>query len=290
MFRILIILAILPLCANDQLFEICDRYKRHFSILNLHADDGETAFLLAQKYPHAVIVMSEQDIGIDQKKASALLNKCKKGPQLPNLILLSGRLNIDDLMELSQSEHFDIILCGKSPYDLQYPNHITPKQLITHLLKLSSTLIIAEDLYPSEEKTDIEKGLLFRSDAPKITYTYSLEDCITYGNHFETEKIYGITKCPGISLIAFLAYRGIWPDPEGIKKQLKYHLISKNYPRATPWNTIISGEVINFNIPPNKAPYSSDPLSPTLWEIFDLLFESKSKREMRELIQTNYFD
>ncbi len=290
MLLFLLFLSILPLFANEQLFMLCDRYERHFSVLALHAGDGELPLSLAKKYPHAVVVMTEQDLGIDHKAATLLLEKCKKAPELTNVVLLSGRINWADLQEISKSDHFDIVLLGKSPFDLHHPKHVTPENLIELLLKLSPHLFIKKTFYQSQETSYMENGLLFRPDHPNLTYHCSFENCFTFGNYLRSEETHGITKCPGLSLIAFLTYRGLWPDHDTIKNQLKDPSIYENYARATPWNTIISGQLINFNIPPNTAPFHTDPLSPTLWEIFDSLFACKSKREMREFIENHYFD
>ena len=274
----------------ETLFQFCDQFTRPFSILVLYPEDEHLCFTLARKYPQAVIIMVQQDIGIDNKKASALLEKCIKQKDLTNLILVSGQINAQDAREIVRCEHFDGIICPTTPFEMTIPLYLTTQEVIDLLLQASPNLFFKGQLYKNNKPTQIFKGLLFRAEAQNKEYAYSPSQMITYGQPISSSMQHGIAKCPGLSLISFLTFKGIWPDPQEIKKLLLCPEYKKFYPRATPWNTIISGNTLHFEIPPDKTLPTIDPLAPTLWEIFSPLFECRSKRELCDLIQFNYFD
>ena len=289
MYRIFFLLFLVPLFACEEIFEVCDQYERSFSILNMNAGDGEIGFLLAEKYPQAVIVMTEQDIGIKNKLATALVEKCRKRRALKNIVIISAQINVSDAEDLSKCEHFDLVICSKSPKEMQLPKDISEEHVVNLLKEIASHVFIDNHLLPNTQKSLIEKKCLYREDHERLAFKLTKKLNCNYRKCPKTNEYHAVTICPGISLITYLTYRGVWPQIADVKAKLSNNNVKTAHQNATPWNVIISGEVLNFNLPPNEES-KANLFAPNLWEIEDDLFKAKSKREMRELIETNYFD
>ncbi len=282
--------AVFSLFGKEEINQICDQYKRPFSILNLNAGDGELGIKLAKKYPHSVVVMTEQDIGIDKKLATALLKRIKDEQVGRNIVLLSGQINVNDAQSLAKCEHFDIVICSKSPYEMQLPKTVLPNDIIDLLKEIACHVFIEDKLIESSEKPFIEKSLLFRDLCMKTRFTQSFSKMNRNVTCEKLNSTLAITKCPGISLIAFQAYRGLWPERTTLLAALSEKTTRQNFTLASLWNVIVSGEIIHIESFPNREEEYNDPLCPSLWEIQEEFFECTSKREIRSLVESNYFD
>lgn len=278
LLRILsLILLPISLFASVAIEQLCDQYKRPFTILSIDADDGEQEILLAKQFEHATVVMTEKDRGIENKKATALVEKVKEIPRLDNIVILDCVMTAQNLELLATSEYFDII--------------ITPsKENLSTLKKMSHYIICGGEWIDGNIKDKMERLPLFREHGPKTSYKISFNQIQSFEVSSKTPQTHAIMKCPGISLITFFALRGLYPEKIDIVSQLQNRSIRTYFKHATPWNTIVSGNQINFNTAPNRRTPKKNPKSPTLWEIWDEFFSCQSKREMQELIEERYLD
>lgn len=277
-------------CLDDTLIKFCDQYERPFSILDLYASDGELAFALAKKYPHATVILSSQDIGLKSKHASNLRKQCKERPELTNIVLLTAQINVSDAEKLASSEHFDLLLTEKSPEEMPIPKG-TSTDYILQLLKQASThLFIKGEHYSSNLHSHLTKHLLMRDGEVTKEYTVHPTRIDTLASKSGFGEAKRITRPPGITLLTYLTYRGIWPSRMMILQQLQDREVEQTYPLATPWNVFVTGTSLAFETPPQKEVALPDPLAPSLWEILDSLFECRSKHEFRELIEDRYID
>lgn len=276
MYHLLFICFLLPLMAKPTIRDVCDQFARPFTLLHINADDDDTIFDLAKEYPQATFVYTQQNKGLKMHAATNLLNRAKSIPDLNNVVILNVNLNEANLCLLSTCEYFDVV--------------ITKEKNTDTINTLGQFIFLNEELLSQNDRDFIEKQLLFRDESVQKSYTLSETGMQTISYCARTKTTHAITKIPGISLISFQTFRGIYPENTDIINQLKNTQTKNWYKRATPWNTIISGKSINFEIAPDKTPLQKDTLCPTLYDLWDEFFTCKSKREMRELIENNYFD
>jgi SAM-dependent methyltransferase len=76
------------------------RYRRPFTVLDIGANQGYFSFRIAHEF-NAVCVMIE--------KQAALLENCKKN-ESDRVVLLQHVISASELMRLSHTEHFDVVL------------------------------------------------------------------------------------------------------------------------------------------------------------------------------------
>ncbi|MEJ2151780.1 MAG: class I SAM-dependent methyltransferase [Gemmatimonadota bacterium] len=80
--------------------QVLQRYQQPFTVLDIGANQGYFSFRIAHEFD-AVCVMIE--------KQAALLENCRKN-ESHRVVLLQHAISAPELMSLSQSEHFDVVL------------------------------------------------------------------------------------------------------------------------------------------------------------------------------------
>lgn len=84
--------------------QLCQRYKRPITVLDIGANLGYFTFKLAQEFPGTFVMIEGA-----KDEQNYLLNLCKLNNN-HKVVLLPKRVNVNDLKELAATEHFDITL------------------------------------------------------------------------------------------------------------------------------------------------------------------------------------
>lgn len=82
---------------------LLNKYNRPFTILDIGASQGYFSIKIAQKYPHAHAIMIEGDA------TNQLPEICKRNTVLHNLVVLEKFITVEQLEQLAQCEHFDVV-------------------------------------------------------------------------------------------------------------------------------------------------------------------------------------
>src|SRR3990167_10853245 len=85
-------------------------YKRPFTMLDIGAAQGYHSLMAAWQFPDSVFVMLEGNNNAYPKQGDSLLSICINNTQLNNIIHLNKSIYIEDLLNLSKCEHFDVVL------------------------------------------------------------------------------------------------------------------------------------------------------------------------------------
>jgi hypothetical protein len=85
--------------------ELCNEFKRPFTLLDIGCAFGYFVFSLAPKFPDSTFVMIEGG----EVEAKYLKQLCKLN-NVNNVIFLNKHITPDDLIEIGNVEHFDIVL------------------------------------------------------------------------------------------------------------------------------------------------------------------------------------
>lgn len=250
--------------------EILKQFHRPFSVLDLGANLGYFSFRISEDFPKSTIVMIE-DLYSDQLLELCLENNKK------NIIFLKKNLNVNLLKKLGECEHFDVVLalnvihhigevsktlknienlgehiiietphffddgsCGKdnlkeiyNAVEIHYKKlgnfsrHTSNLQSIMGVNFLTKNFL--ETRYWDYPKDEIQTFKILSSEKTKI--------------FVHPEKKEERAWIEGINFRTFQYMNGIYPTKETILKSLRSLEIS-DHNDLTPWNLIITGELI----------------------------------------------
>ena len=281
---------------------LLDKYERPFTIVDIGVEDGSYLLNLAHEYRDSVCVMIQDDV-----YSTELLHVCKNHKHLRNVILLKKSIVLNDLTRLSECEHFDAILLfnflkrfgniwkpvlssvfnmgDNIIIEINYNDALSigSGEIESYLALHGATLVESNKdsgLYMIKKKNvAIERvNWLF----PKITNKKSL----VLQSGFKKKELIKTRSwekkisewIPGINLVTFKMYHGVYPNKCVIKNSIKKH---KNLGHRdwTPANMIIQGDhvaLIDFD-ETGGTPYSAKMLHKILnfIDIDDPLASSK---------------
>lgn len=84
--------------------DLLNKYERPFTVLDIGSSQGYFSIKIAINYPHAHCVMIEGDA------TNKLPQICELNSSLHNLVVLEKFITVEELRELGQCEHFDVVL------------------------------------------------------------------------------------------------------------------------------------------------------------------------------------
>ena len=293
---------------RDRIFQVvheeCLKYDRPFTVLDLGAGDGTISMALAQEFPDSVFVMLERNIGLDQKKASTLLEHLEEEESPSNLVLLNKSINVKEIETLSKTEHFDIILAFDFLQRIHLPKMFTPRALLNFTIHLGDTLFAS---LPMKSKSyikvfDHNEYLNDSETLPFEThqfYTFKNEDTPYLRHHwydeesslmriaasYEDNALYltfdippfqkRLYRPPGISLITFQNLRGAFPTSENLM-----HLTENLQPPLHPKQILVQGNAITL-LPTNSFQDGTGHYMTYTEDIIDC----KTKAELKEKLK-----
>ncbi len=237
------------------------RYQRAFTVLDVHAGNGDFSFQIAKEFPNAVCVMLESE--------PALQEFCQR-KKLENTILLTFPINSELLQHLSECEHFDVVLLlsqlsskqpgwqavidacramghhvffGTPSFDLPLQEHLFSKG--AKALNSTNTLFYLESpsIWTLQRKTWM-RSCMTQKDY-RLTYSFLEKQFEKPLNGREKKQKTTVVWVPGINLCTFKMCGGAYPTSQQLKKSLS-KCKQKNH---TDWmmnNMILQGTNIHL--------------------------------------------
>ena len=256
----------------DLLESFACQYRRPFTSIEIAVCDGAGSIYLAEKYKQAVCVMVENDEPAGAAWAGLLCSYCKE-KNLSNVILLGNSVRAHEIRRLGECEHFDIVF---SFYIFERIGEAW-QDIVEAMAKLGNHLLLEiPDSRVQAQQYLLKKGAhtvailgkskiyyLFcdKKGLKRKTWLRTLESTIMIDSTFTKKKLIKKTPChdvmltsdwePGINLVTFKMYRGIYPTIPMVKKALS----DIRYVRHNDWamhNIIIQGtglKLIDFGDP-----------------------------------------
>ena len=221
----------------DSIELLASSYQRPFTALEPAAGNGDYSFYLATRHPSSVCIMIE---GSEQYMPN-LLKRCIQS-RMQNLILLGGHACSIEIQRLGECEHFDLVF---SFFAIERAGHLW-KECIDGLLTLGDHLILEVpnkqydaqaylDTYGAQVIARLSQSNLYyipcnKDTLKRKTWLRTLESAIKIHSTFTEKKLIKKTPYheniltsnwkPGINLITFKMYYGIYPTKSTVKKAL----------------------------------------------------------------------
>jgi hypothetical protein len=257
---------------------ILDQYKRQITVLDLGAKLGYYSFRIAHDYPDSTCVMLEGNYK-EPQLVDQLLTLCKLNTNLNNIVLLKNKISQKDLAQLTDSEHFDVILA----LDFVSNEDLNWKKTIDTILKLGNNIFIRTsnnlsntnenkiDTYlaqkegvvifqanrESDQKIQDKIYWLSRSKTgirckrfirkPKNSYLKLFYIDSDYDHKYLLKKgcKHPISWKKGINLLTFLMLNGVYPTKSHIKKEV-IKASTEKLSDFHPGNIIVQGKNIKL--------------------------------------------
>jgi len=235
---------------------LLDKYQRPFTLFAISANEGRYSLQVANDYKNSVFVILEE-------KIAKLLNICNH-KNLDNVILLHKKVNIQDLQRISECEHFDVILlcniynrfgntwkgvldkaCNMGDnivVEEQKNNGEVIAYLKTREAKLVGTTTTSNIYLIEAYKKTIERvNWIFKKVRQKNSHIVH-SDFQEKNLIKKTEgKIRISSWIPGINLMTFKMFHGVYPQNETAKRAIK-NLEGRGHTDFVPNNIIIQGK------------------------------------------------
>ena len=217
------------------------KYVRSFTAVEIAACDGEYSLHMAERYPQAVCVMIEGNELQGSAWGDLVLSRCIQ-KKLPNTILLNNIVRVPDVKRLGECEHFDLVysFCAIERAKASW------QSLIDALLTLGDHLFLEiSNTHEQAQKYMLQHGAQViaslsssaiyyiacnKKTLQRKTWLRTLESKITIRSNFNEKKIIKKTPYfntiltsdwkPGINLITFKMYNGVYPTVKMVKKAL----------------------------------------------------------------------
>ena len=231
--------------------KICDQFTRPFTVLDLGAAQGYFSFRIAKDYDATCVMIQTGNNNIRSCGSTAdLLHRlCQLNNEISGTILLKKHIDIQTLQELSEVEHFDLILAFNIIHHL--PEN--KKTILDILRKLGTHVLIeipqscpvihyARTLNPmsidylSRRRTKNLPTEMFwfqnteKSYLSKCNWNQPMQSYIITSNSSKTQYIHNhFENYPmGIHFSTFQALNGVFPSLETI-----YHKIDNEKQKGT---------------------------------------------------------
>lgn len=218
-----------------------EQYARPFTAVEIAACDGACSLYLAHTYPRAVCVMIEGNELQGPAWGDFVLAHCAK-QKLPNIILLESAVRFADLQRLGECEHFDLVFSfyaveragfsWKSLIDamLQLGDHLLLEVMNTHVQAQNYLLQHGAHVIATLTTSTIYYVACNKKTLKRKTWLRTLESKINIKSTFTEKKLIKKTPYhnniltsdwqPGINLITFKMYHGVYPTTAMVKKAL----------------------------------------------------------------------
>lgn len=213
-------------------------YERPITVLDFGFRDGDLSFQMAKDFPESVFVFVEKNMGLDKRKADYLHQKFQQNLHQENLILLNKSLSFSELMALSHVEHFDVVLASHFFKTLHIPKGYTRSDLLDILTELADVVFIeVNEIDSLKPLLDLEDSAIYKlkkegawhqvaphlyaatDPSVKLRASFTHKRVVKFDD--ATPFHQASEKPPGISLITFLAFRGLWPTQEVLVDQMR---------------------------------------------------------------------
>lgn len=200
------------------IYELLDNYKRPFTVLDIGASQGLFSIKIAQRYPHAHCVMVEGD------STNQLPKICELNSSLSNLIVLEKFITVEQLIELGQCEHFDVVLA------FNVIHHFKEKwqQAIDALLTLGDHILIETP----------PRGCHTAANSPIIPLIEDYLDANAAGKIIGKVPRYGRLGLPGpdqkyANFYLFQMHKNVLPKSTWGSSHLRYYAINSTFTEKT---------------------------------------------------------
>ncbi len=234
--------------------ELLDQYERRFDVIEVGAGNGDYSFRIAKDYD-ALSVMIEGN-------HPPLLKRCKQ-KNLRNIIYLNKPVQMEDLKRLGECESFSVVLALHG-MDWAGPNwkeaidvmvHLgdhtileaTTEEMEAHLQTLEAKALGNALYLIDKEKTTIQRKtwMLNYSGMENYRIQSNFQKKELIKNMPEYDLCLSSDWIPGVNLLTFKMYHGIYPERKHLKREIKK--LSKI--RHNDWmvnNIIVSGKTLHL--------------------------------------------
>jgi hypothetical protein len=251
---------------HSLLDSFANQYTRPFTAIEIAACDGTYSLYLAKKYSEAVCVMIEGNELQGPAWGDLIFVNCVR-QKLSNIILMADVPRSADLQRLSECEHFDLVFsfCAieraefdwKSLIDamLKLGDHLllevmnTQVQAQNYLLQCGAhamvTLSVSTIYYIACNKKTLKRKTWLRTLESKINIKSTFTEKKLIKKTPYHDNILTSNWKPGINLITFKMYHGVYPTTAMVKKALT----SIEYVWHNDWamhNIIVQGDSLSL--------------------------------------------
>ena len=197
--------------------KILDNYKRPFTVLDIGASEGYFSLRIASEYD-CTCVMIEGD------KTLLLPKICALNKSLNNVVVLEKFITPQDLKELGECEHFDLVIA----FNVVHQLNDQWKETIDYLLTLGDNVLI--ETPPVGCRTSANKDKL-----PLIEAYLSNN---TYGKVVGQVPRYGRPGLPSpdqkySNVYLFEMHKNVLPKPTWGSPNLRFYPINSNFTEKT---------------------------------------------------------
>lgn len=193
---------------------ILDSYKRPFTVLDLGASEGYFSLRIAADYKDSACVMVEGDASLH------LPEICRLNKGLDNLVVLEKFITPQDLKELGECEHFDLVLA----FNIIHQMKDRWKETIDYLLTLGDYILI--ETPPVGCRTSANKELL------PLIEEYLAQN--KYGKIVAQVPRYGRPGLPAAdqkysNVYLFAMHKNVLPKPTWGSPNIRFYPIISNF-------------------------------------------------------------
>ena len=197
---------------------ILDNYKRPFTVLDLGASEGYFSLRIAAEYPHATCVMLEGD------KTLLLPQICQLNKNLTNVVVLQKFFTPQDLKELGECEHFDLVLA----FNIVHQLGDAWKETIDQLLTLGDHILV--ETPPPGCRTSAHKDNLPLIDAYLLqnkngNVVAQVPRYGNPGNHSPDQRYSNVHL--------FEMHKNILPKPTWGSPNIRFYPVNSNFTEKT---------------------------------------------------------
>ena len=201
-----------------------EKFTRPFTLFIFNAENPLFSLLIAKQFPLATCVVADRSGAVFEGEQS----------DSSNIIILGKPLTINDLKNLLQTEHFDVMVAFNtdSIKNFNWIARNLADQSIIYSTSANSPLVLEGSGKPFlkphwylGEKPSVElhlskKGQSLLVRAPKATWPCKVQRPV------------------GISLVTFLALQGSWPEKSLLRSWIS-EIEWKYYSNLAPWDIFV---------------------------------------------------
>lgn len=291
--------------AVEQIDDLCHKFSREFTVLNIGAGDGEFAFDLSNEFENARVIMVEDNNPQSRSLADALVEKCSESEKENIPILVNKRLGKTDIKTLAGCGYFDVVtILGDSAYTGKQFYLLNMDTYAKSLLTLGwHTFIEAEnesDLCTSLEKLDPayfykrdgttlfhfinEKKALARAHFFSRAHLRSIE--VTFEKNIEIK--YGeapfrtliLQRPAGLSLLDFKGLYGAYPTIKELEKSFQGLKLDRKL-SFYPHELFVTGKGLKLA----ASHHSIDDYKPFEKDFVKAIIKAATKSEIKALLK-----
>ncbi len=197
-----------------------------FTMLDIGAAQGYFSFRVAHEYSDAVCVMIEGGYAHAWDVSPQLLSLCKKNTMLSNIAMLNTQVTADDLEQLAQREHFDVVLA----LNILHYFRGDWQRAADAVLALGDTVIIETPVVVPSSRSVVgclytylcSKGTVIL-EPPREHISNTAKGCmLLFENKKQKRTVDGNNRVQqGIKLSTFTEFNGVYPTQKMLDPLLK---------------------------------------------------------------------